>query len=67
MKKIAKTKNRMGDGIVGRKPELCLLNKRIFELYARSAKIIDVAGYHCQVVNQCNRSNLFVYRMFGVW
>ena len=52
-----------------RKPssELCLLNKRIFEFYTRSAKIIDVAGYHCQVVNQCNRSNLFAYRMFGVW
>ena len=52
-------------------PELCLfdslLNKRIFEFYTRSAKIIDVAGYHCQVVNQCDRNNLFVYRMLGVW
>ena len=48
-------------------PELCLLNKGVFEFYTRSAKIIDVAGYHCQVVNQCNRGNLFAYRMFGVW
>ena len=29
-----------------------------------SAKIIDVASYYCQVMNQCDRRNLFVYWMF---
>ena len=43
------------------------LSKRIMEYHTCPAKIIDVAGYHCQVVNQRNRCNLFVYWMLMVW
>ena len=44
--------------------ELKLLNEGIVYSRTGSAKIIDVPGYYGQVMNQCNRRNLFVYWMF---
>lgn len=40
----------------------CILSyKGIFDSYASPAKIIYVACNHRQVVNQCNRGNLFIW------
>lgn len=44
--------------------ELKLLNEGTVYSCTGSAKIIDVPGYYGQVMNQCNRRNLFVYWMF---
>lgn len=43
--------------------ELKLLSEGIAYSRTSPAKIIDVAGYYGQVMNQCNRRNLFVYWM----
>ena len=45
---------------------LFALHEGIFYSHAGIAKIISVAGYHCQVVNQRNRSDLLIYRMCGM-
>ena len=44
--------------------ELKLLNEGIVYSRTSATKIIDIAGYYCQVMNQCNSRNLFVYWMF---